>query len=136
MSGVPLEARRLLLIQLGLGALLGIGFALFGELASAGGAAFGGFIAMSNTWLMGRTVASATEVAKTQPGSETRVLMVGALTRFTVVAMLFAAAIGAMQLPPVQVIVGFAVVHGAYFLARVIVAMPPEPEASRDSKGG
>ena len=136
MGGLSLEARRLLLIQLCLGALLSAGFALLGDLAQAGAAAFGGFIAMGNTWLMGRTVASATQVAKTQPGAETRVLMIGALTRFTVVAMLFAAAIGAMRLPPVQVIVGFAVVHGAYFLARAIVAIPQEPEASRDSKGG
>ena len=99
MGGLSLEARRLLLIQLCLGALLAPDLPSLGDLAQAGAAAFGGFIAMGNTWLMGRTVASATQVAKTQPGAETRVLMIGALTRFTVVAILFAAASGQCGCP-------------------------------------
>ena len=36
MGGLSLEARRLLLIQLCLGALLSAGFALLGDLAQAG----------------------------------------------------------------------------------------------------
>ena len=84
---------------------------------------------------MGRTVASATQVAKTQPGAETRVLMIGALTRFGRGDFVRCGHRG-NAVASVQVIVGFAVVHGAYFLAKAIVAIPQEPEASRDSKGG
>ena len=132
MAGLSLEARRLLLIQLALTGVLAVGFGLLGSVESAMAAAFGGAIAMGNAWLMGRIVARAMEVARTNPGSETTVLFIGAVQRFALVATLFAVGIGVLRLPPVELIVGFAVVHGTFFLARAIVAMPA-PGASRDS---
>lgn len=134
MIGLSLEARRLLRIQLALSALLAGALALADGSAAALAIAYGGGIALVLAWIMGLTVAHATDAARRQPGSETLVLYLGAMGRFATAVVLFALGIGLLELLPVQVIVGFAVVHGAYFLSSVIMGRSAAG-TSRDSLG-
>lgn len=132
MVSLSLEARRLMLVQLTLTALTCVLVAVFDSGRGALSSAFGGAIAMGNAWLMGRAVARAMVAARERPGTETMVLLIGALQRFGLVAVMFAVGIGVVRLPPVQLILGFAVVHGAFFLSRAMVDTPASG-ASRDS---
>jgi ATP synthase protein I len=116
------EAQRLLVAQLSLMLVLAAGFALASGVAAAVAVAFGGGMAIANAWLMARGVARATEIALRQPGAETMALYLVAVQRFVLMAVLFAVGIGVVKLLPVQLIVGFAVVHGAFFLSRGFMA--------------
>lgn len=132
MVGLSQEARRLLLVQLVLALVLAALYAGLHSMAGGLAAAWGGTIALLNAALMALVVRRATEVARAQPGAETGVLYMGALGRFALVAVLFAVGLGVLKLLPVPVIVGFAVVHGAFFLARTLV-VAPAAGTSRDS---
>jgi ATP synthase protein I len=116
------EAKRLCFIQLVLTIVVGAGFMLSSGEQSALAAVFGGLIALVNGWVMGRTVLRATEFARRSPGSETWILYLGAMKRFALVGTAFALGIGGIELLPVPLIVGFAVVHGAFFLGRAFIA--------------
>ena len=111
----------LLVLQLALVALAGGGF-LFAQGAEAAQAtAYGGGIAALNTWLLGRRVLRASEVAKTHPGQETMVLYVGVIQRFVVVLMLFGLGMGWLGLQPVPLLIGFAVAQLGYFVNGTLI---------------
>lgn len=111
----------LLVLQLALVAVA-VGGYLF---AQGGGAAqataYGGGLAMLNTWLLGRRVLRASEIAKTHPGQETMVLYVGVVQRFMVVVTLFGLGMGWLGLQPVPLLIGFAVAQLAYFVNGTLI---------------
>lgn len=125
LEGLTVETRRLFYLQFALTLVVGAVCAVMAGTLEGIAGAFGGAIALVNGWLMGRSVRRATEMARRQPGAETMALLFGALQRFAFVAAAFATGMGGYGLPPVQVIVGFAVVHGVFFLARAFVAPGP-----------
>jgi len=111
-----LLALQLALIAVAVGGYL---FAQGGGAAQA--AVYGGGIAMLNTWLLGRRVLQASEIAKTHPGQETMVLYVGVVQRFVVVVTLFGLGMGWLGLQPVPLLIGFAVAQLAYFVNGTLI---------------
>jgi hypothetical protein len=79
---------------------------------------FGGCTALFNTWLSGRRLARAMEVARTEPGRETAILFVGAVHRFVSMAAAFAIGMGVLELPPMPLLMGFVVVYGGIIFVR------------------
>ncbi|NKC11295.1 MAG: hypothetical protein GKR94_03525 [Gammaproteobacteria bacterium] len=119
------EAERLLGTQLCLTGLLMLGFWFASGSAAALAAAFGGVIALANAWVMSRAVVRAAVAARHRPGSETMILYIVAVQRFILVAVFFALGIGLLQLMPGQLLIGFAVVHGAFFMYRGFMVKSP-----------
>lgn len=115
------DVNVLLVLQLALVAVA-VGGYLF---AQGGGAAqataYGGAVAILNSWLLGRRVLRASEVAKTHPGQETMVLYVGVVQRFVVVLTLFGLGMGWLGLQPVPLLIGFAVAQLAYFVNGTLI---------------
>jgi len=128
MVGLAGEARRLLLLQSGLllVSIVGAG-SLFGATAAMA-AAYGALTAMLNTWMSGRRLAKALEVARTQPGRETAVLYGGAVQRFVMMAAAFMLGMGALKLPPGALLVGFALTYSA-----IVMIRPGMPTSVPDS---
>lgn len=113
------DTRRLLLLQCGLALASGcVGYALTLDVSVPAATLYGGAAAVLNTWLAGRRLARAMEVARTAPGRETGVLFVGAVHRFVSMAAAFAVGMGMLKLAPVPLLVGFAVVYGGIIFVR------------------
>ena len=103
------DIAALLAIQLILVAIVAGVFLVSEGMPAAGAAAYGGAIALLSAWMLGRGVLRAAEVAKSNPGSETTVLYVGAAQRFLVVLVLFGLGMGWLGLLPVPLLVAFAI---------------------------
>ncbi len=108
----PLDtgASKILAVQ----AILITGIAWFfyfyqNELA-AQSALFGGFIVMFNVWITNRRIRSAAE----KPGTEVRIFYLVAMQRFIFTLSFFIIGMGLLNLPPVPMLVAFAVAHLGY----------------------
>ena len=113
MAGLTGDTRRLLQIQSGLLLVAAIlAYFAFGGIAASQASAYGACAAMLNSWMFARRVIAATEVARTHPGRETAVLMIGAVQRFVLVIGVFALGMGGLKLAPVPMLIGFAVTYG------------------------
>ena len=110
------DARRVLGIQGLLRVLVGGVFWLSGGMAQGQAALYGGGCALVSTWLLARRVRLAIDMARVSPGSETGVLLLGAIQRFALVLGLFVLGMGWIDLSPVPLVVGFAVAQAAFFL--------------------
>jgi len=111
------DARRLLAIQSGVVALVVAVYLGIGGLPAAQAALAGGAIALIHAWMHCRTVRRALVVARDLPGTETRVLLVGALVRFCVVLALFAGGMSAAGLAATPMLVGFGVAQLGFIVA-------------------
>ncbi len=111
------DARRLLGIQAALIACTTGVFFFRGGIAEAQAALFGGATALVSAWLLQRRVKSALAAARDEPGSETRVLYIGAVQRFIVVFALFMFGLGGLKLQPIPLLICFAVAQAAYIVA-------------------
>jgi len=113
------DTRRLLLLQCGLALVsMCVAYAVTLDSVVPVATVFGGGTAVFNTWLSGRRLARAMEVARTQPGREASILFVGAVHRFVSMAAAFAIGMGALELAPVPLLIGFAVVYGGIIFVR------------------
>ncbi|MCI0401783.1 MAG: ATP synthase subunit I [Gammaproteobacteria bacterium] len=111
--------RRLLttqcLLVVGLSALLWMASGIF----EAQSALYGGGIALLSSWMLGRRVYSAADVAEERPGKGVAMLYFGAIQRFVIVLGLFALGIGLLKLAPLPLIGAFAVAQlGFIFVTR------------------
>ncbi len=99
-----------------------VGFFLFtGDPLAAQAAAYGGGIALLIAWMLGRRALLAAEVAKTHPGQEAMVIVIGAVQRFVAVLVLFGLGMGWLELQPVPLLAAFAVAQLGHVLNSALV---------------
>jgi ATP synthase protein I len=91
-------------------------YAFYGQL-EAQGAFYGGAIVLFNTWVTHRRLKSAQELAKIAPGREVAALYLAAMQRFVFTLVFFAVGMGVLELAPVPMLVGFAVVQFSYHIS-------------------
>ena len=104
MSGI----RKVLLAQLLLVLLASAGFLVFSGGSQALAAGFGGMISLLNILLLEWRRKQADRGPALSAGQSLRVLYRSAMERIVLVALLFAAGIGALALHPLGVVCGFA----------------------------
>ncbi len=107
-------ARVIILAQVVLTVAGMVGFYFYQGRAAAEAALFGGCMAMFNVWLAGRRVRRAAQVARVEPGAEVRVLYLGAVLRFILTLGLFIAGMALLKLPPLPLILTFALAQLGY----------------------
>ncbi len=99
---------------------VGISWAFYyyqGQLA-AQSALFGGCIAMLNVWITHRRMQSAARIAEIAPGKEVGIFYLAAIQRFVFTIGLFLIGMGLLELPPVPMLLSFAVAQVGYFFRK------------------
>jgi ATP synthase protein I len=91
---------------------------LWVDVQAALAALYGGGIALGNTLLSARRVARAARVLDRDPGADVRSLYFGAVERFVFVLLTMALGMGWLRLSPPMLLLGFALAHLAYPVAR------------------
>lgn len=105
---IVVAARKVIVLQLGLSALIAAAFFMARGEGEAYAALFGGLIGVVVAFLLGRGVARATETARLDHKKSMLILYFGAVQRFVLVLVLFAVGLKVFQLAFVPMIVGFA----------------------------
>ncbi|MDM8560432.1 ATP synthase subunit I [Candidatus Parabeggiatoa sp. HSG14] len=109
-------ASKMLATQSLLVAGMGWGFYAFQGILAAQAALYGGCMVMFNVWITNRRLHQAAEVAKIAPGKEIRIFYFAAVQRFVFTISFFIIGMGLLNLPPIPMVVAFAVAHLGYFL--------------------
>jgi ATP synthase protein I len=107
---------KMLAMQLLIVAGIGWGFYAFQGISAAQAALYGGCMVMFNVWITNRRLHQAAEVAKIAPGKEIRVFYFAAVQRFVFTISFFIIGMGLLHLPPIPMVVAFAIAHLGYFL--------------------
>ncbi len=107
-------ATQMLTIQSLLVASVAIYFYIYQGVLAAQAALYGGSIVMFNVWMMNRRIQSAIELAKVAPGQEVKVLYLAAVQRFIFTLVFLGFGMGGFQLPPIPLLVAFAVTQLGY----------------------
>lgn len=110
------KARRVIRLQLLTSALVAVGFLLYGVWASLS-AGYGGLTSVSIALLLSRGVERASAAALQDPKESMKILYVGAVQRFALVAVLLAFGLAVLGLEPVAVCVGFALAQISYLMS-------------------
>lgn len=132
MNGQRADARPLLLRQALFIGIVVVFYLLLGDRSDAQAALFGGSCALLNTWLLGRRLRLADEVARLSPGQEVTVIYMGVVQRFTLLLALFILGMGWLRLNPVPLLVAFGTAQVAFFS----VKSWPSRAAGQDTKQG
>ncbi|MBI5450239.1 MAG: ATP synthase subunit I [Gammaproteobacteria bacterium] len=111
---VQARARKVLGLQLAIGAVVAAGFYLLQTPAHAVAAAYGSAISLLSALWLSRGVAWASEQAR---GTGEAILYVSAALRFLMVLALFALGLMALRLQAVAMVAGFVLVQMAFVLA-------------------
>lgn len=112
-------ARRLLLVQAALTAVLAVGWGLYSGVADALAVVYGGLASMLLAWLHKRGVRKAEERALTDPKAGMLILYVGAVIRFFLLIALLGVGFGLLKFPPHPMLSGFVLAQlGFLALAR------------------
>jgi len=108
-------AQRVLSVQAMLVSLVAWGFYAYQGIDEAQAALYGGCITMFNVWLTNRRVHAAAQIAEIAPGKEINVLYVAAIQRFVFTIAFFILGMWLLELPPIPMLVTFAVAQVGYF---------------------
>lgn len=108
--------RRIIYSQLVLAMFVTIAFAVYTSWPDAGAACYGGGIAVLSALWMGYRIQCAGDRAKVDPAGGVLILYGGAISKFIFAGAAFAIGMGLLELPPVPVMVGFAVPQLAYLV--------------------
>ncbi|EIJ43963.1 ATP synthase I chain [Beggiatoa alba B18LD] len=95
----------------------------FGQ-AEAQAALYGGFIVLFNVWITQRRLQTALELAKVAPGKEIAAFYVGAIQRFVATVIFFGLGMGWLHLPPIPMLITFAVAQSGYALGHLVRSKP------------
>ncbi len=79
---------------------------------AAQSALYGGFIVMFNVWTMNRRIRRAAKID--EPGQEVKIFYLAAMQRFIFTLSFFIIGMGLLNLPPIPMLVAFAVAHLGY----------------------
>jgi ATP synthase protein I len=108
------SASKILAVQLLLTAALGYTFYLYQGVLAAQSASYGGCMVMFNVWMTHRRLQYAAELAKVAPGKEVKIFYLAAIQRFVFTVGFFILGMGWLGLPPIPLIVTFAIAHLGY----------------------
>ncbi len=97
-------------------AMAGLFYVYQGELA-AQAAFYGGGIVILNLWLSSRRLIRVLDNQNTSSNQEVLVLYVAAAQRFILTLGLFILGMGVFKLPPIPLLIGFAVTQITYFFS-------------------
>jgi ATP synthase protein I len=106
--------RKLILLQVGVGAVIAAAFFMAKGQGEALSAFYGGLISIVIAFLLGRGVVRAAEVARRDHKKSMLILYLGALQRFVLVLVLFGVGLKGLGLAFVPMIAGFAGAQLAY----------------------
>lgn len=120
MASTARGVRKLAMLQLLLIAATSVIFFMIYGAFQAGSVWCGGLIAMANVLLLEWRRGRADRGCALSAGESLRLLYRTALERFVLVALLFAVALGVLQLAPVAVITGFIVGQLALLFTEII----------------
>ena len=109
MTALENGIRRLLLFQVLLVAATSAVFLVVFEIFSAVSVWYGGSIAATNALLLARCSRRDAQAAERTPQQSLAAMYICMVQRFLVVALLFAAGLGALKLEPLAVLAGFIV---------------------------
>jgi ATP synthase protein I len=115
LSSVDTGAQRILAIQALLISVVAWGFYFYQNQLAAQAALYGGCIVLFNVWMMDRRVRIAAKIAAISPGKEVQVLYFAAIQRFIFTLALFIVGMKGLDLPPVPMLITFAVAQLGYF---------------------
>ncbi len=87
-------------------------FYFYQDQLAAESALYGGCIVMFNIWTMDRRIRLAAKIDK--PGAEVRIFYLAAIHRFIFTLSFFVIGMGLLNLPPIPMLVAFAVAHLGY----------------------
>jgi ATP synthase protein I len=112
----PLSAggSKILAVQLLLTIIVAYVFYLYQGQLAAQSASYGGFIVMFNVWMTARRLQAAAKIAKVAPGQEVKMFYLAAMQRFIFTLSFFILGMGWLLLPPIPMLVAFAVAHLGY----------------------
>ena len=116
---VELLARRLMFAQLGLTAVLAIGWGFYSGYFDAFAVVYGGLVSVALAWLHKRGVRKAEEKALHDPKAGMLILYVGAVLRFLLLIALLGVGFGLLKFSPHPMLAGFVLAQlGFLFVAR------------------
>ena len=110
-------ATQMLIIQSLWVAGMAMSFYVHQGALAAQAALYGGGIVMFNVWMMNRRIQAAIELAKVAPGQEVKILYIAAAQRFIVTLVLLGLGMGGFQLPPLPLLIAFAVAQLGYLFS-------------------
>ena len=110
------KARRVISLQLLTSLVVAVLFMLHGVWASIS-AFYGGLASVSVALLLSRGVERASAAALQNPKESMKILYMGAVQRFVLVAVLLAFGLAVLELEPVAVCVGFGLAQFSYLMS-------------------
>jgi ATP synthase protein I len=111
-------ASKMLAVQSLLVAAVAWAFYIYQGQFAAQAALYGGCIVMFNVWMTHRRLRAAAEIAKMAPGQEVKIFYLAAVQRFVFTLSFFIVGMGWLGLPPVPLLVAFAIAHVGYLFNR------------------
>lgn len=111
------KARRVIRLQVAIGAFAAAGFFLVKGPWEAWSAVYGGMISIVLALLLSRGVMRAGEVARESAKRSQLILYAGAALRFVLVLALFGLGLAGLGVSPVATVVGFIAVQLAFLIA-------------------
>jgi ATP synthase protein I len=111
-------ASKMLAVQSLLIAAVAWAFYIYQGQFAAQAALYGGCIVMFNVFLTHRRLQAAAEIAKMAPGKEVKIFYLAAVQRFVFTLGFFIVGMGWIGLPPVPLLVAFAIAHIGYLFNR------------------
>jgi len=114
-SRLETGASKILAVQSLLTAGVAWAFYFFQGLLAAQAALYGGCIVIFNVWIMNRRLRTAAKIAQIAPGQEVKVFYLAAVQKFVFTLGFFIFGMGLLDLPPIPILVAFAIVQLGYF---------------------
>jgi len=112
------NAKKIILLQLGISLVIALGFLFKDGLWVAVSAFYGGFVSMATTTMLSRGMLRASNAAAESAQKSQMILYLGAVVRFVLVLVLFGIGLGALEMAPLALIIGFVITQ----LVFVVVA--------------
>ncbi|VAW87873.1 hypothetical protein MNBD_GAMMA17-428 [hydrothermal vent metagenome] len=110
------NARKIILMQLGIGLVIAAGFFLKDGSWAALSAFYGGLVSVASAAMLSRGINRATIAAEKSAQTSQMILYLGAVVRFVLVLVLFGIGLGALEMAPLALIIGFVITQLVFVL--------------------
>jgi len=113
---VATNARKIIMLQLGIGLVIAAGFFLKEGGWAAISAFYGGLVSVASTTMLSRGISRAERAAEKSAQTSQMILYLGAVVRFVLVLVLFGIGLGALKLAALALIIGFVITQLVFVL--------------------
>ncbi len=110
------NAKKIILLQLGIGLVIAAGFFLKDGSWAALSAFYGALVSVASTTMLSRGVNRASKAAETSAQTSQMILYLGAVVRFVLVLVLFGIGLGVLKLAALALIIGFVITQLVFVL--------------------